>query len=115
MTCNSGRTFVLGSPTAYGTLSVRYIKPVVRINGMVQDAPQGMKLNPCYLPMDEIASTIGTGTAQTFQTTSAPATVTDNTIPTAVIGADTVLLGEPATWIEVTAADGMVYKIPAFT
>lgn len=34
----------------YGTPSPRYIRPLVRINGMVEDAPVGYKLDPCMLP-----------------------------------------------------------------
>ena len=34
----------------YGTPTPRYIRPLVRINGMTEDAPYGYKLHPCFLP-----------------------------------------------------------------
>ncbi len=56
MSCENPRqTFVMGTPTTYGSPNPRYIRPVVRINGMVQDAPVGYAVNPCFLPMEEIA------------------------------------------------------------
>ena len=45
----------MGTPSTYGSPNPRYIRPVVRINGMVQDAPVGYVVNPCFLPMEEIA------------------------------------------------------------
>ena len=57
MACENPRqTFVMGTPTTYGSPNPRYIRPVVRINGMVQDAPVGYVVNPCFLPMEEIAA-----------------------------------------------------------
>ena len=56
MSCeNQRKTFVMGTPPTYGSPNPRYIRPVVRINGMVQDAPVGYVVNPCFLPMEEIA------------------------------------------------------------
>ena len=56
MACENPRqTFVMGTPPTYGSPNPRYIRPVVRINGMVQDTPVGYVVNPCFLPMDEIA------------------------------------------------------------
>ena len=56
MSCeNTRQTFVMGTPPTYGSPNPRYIRPVVRINGMVQDAPVGYVINPCFLPMEEIA------------------------------------------------------------
>ena len=56
MACeNQRQTFVMGTPPTYGSPNPRYIRPVVRINGMVQDTPVGYVVNPCFLPMDEIA------------------------------------------------------------
>lgn len=40
---------------SYGVPNPRYIRPIVRINGLVQDMPFGYKFNPCWLPMDAIA------------------------------------------------------------
>lgn len=56
MACENPRqTFVMGTPPTYGSPNPRYIRPVVRINGMVQDAPVGYVVNPCFLPMEDIA------------------------------------------------------------
>lgn len=56
MSCENPRqTFVMGTPPTYGSPNPRYIRPVVRINAMVQDAPVGYVVNPCFLPMEEIA------------------------------------------------------------
>lgn len=54
--CSSRQTFVIGTPPTYGSPNPRYIKPLVRINGMANDVPFGYTLNPCILPMDEIAT-----------------------------------------------------------
>lgn len=35
---------------AYGVPAPRFIQPLVRIDGMVQDMPQGYQLAPCFLP-----------------------------------------------------------------
>ena len=57
MSCENPRqTFVMGTPPTYGSPNPRYIRPVVRINAMVQDAPVGYVVNPCFLPMEEIAN-----------------------------------------------------------
>lgn len=57
MSCENPRqTFVMGTPPTYGSPNPRYIRPVVRINGMVQDAPVGYVVNPCFLPMEDIAA-----------------------------------------------------------
>lgn len=34
----------------YGVPDPRFIRPLVRIDAMVQDAPQGYILDPCFLP-----------------------------------------------------------------
>lgn len=66
MACENPRqTFVMGTPSTYGSPNPRYIRPVVRINGMVQDAPVGYVVNPCFLPMEDIA----TATNQTLSQT----------------------------------------------
>ena len=66
MSCeNTRQTFVMGTPTTYGSPNPRYIRPVVRINGMVQDAPVGYVVNPGFLPMEDIA----TATNQTLSQT----------------------------------------------
>ena len=56
MSCeNTRQTFVMGTPPTYGSPNPRYIRPVVRINAMLQDAPVGYVVNPCFLPMEDIA------------------------------------------------------------
>ena len=66
MSCeNTRQTFIMGTPTTYGSPNPRYIRPVVRINGMVQDAPVGYVVNPCFLPMEDIATATNQTLAQT--------------------------------------------------
>ena len=66
MECQNHRqTFVMGTPTTYSSPNPRYIRPVVRINGMVQDAPVGYVVNPCFLPMEEIAEATNQTLTQT--------------------------------------------------
>ena len=62
---NPRQTFVMGTPTTYGSPNTRYIRPVVRINGMAQDAPVGYVINPCFLPMEEIAEAANQTLSQT--------------------------------------------------
>ena len=66
MSCeNTRQTFVMGTPSTYGSPNPRYIRQVVRINGMVQDAPVGYVVNPCVLPMEEIAEATNQTLSQT--------------------------------------------------
>ena len=66
MSCeNTRQTFVMGTPSTYGSPNPRYIRPVVRINGMVHDAPVGYVVNPCVLPMEEIAEATNQTLTQT--------------------------------------------------
>ena len=62
---NQHQTFVMGTPSTYGSPNPRYIRPVVRINGMVQDVPVGYVVNPCFLPMEEIAEATNQTLTQT--------------------------------------------------
>ena len=83
MACENPRqTFVMGTPISYGSPNPRYIRPVVRINGMVQDAPVGYVVNPCFLPMEDIA----TATNQTLSQAGNVVTLSGNggsfTLPT---------------------------------
>lgn len=80
--CPSRQTFVIGTPPTYGSPNPRYIKPLVRINGMTNDIPFGHTLNPCILPMDAIAE----ATNQTLSQTGNVVTLSDGggsfTLPT---------------------------------
>ena len=83
MSCENPRqTFVMGTPPTYGSPNPRYIRPVVRINAMVQDAPVGYVVNPCFLPMEEIAE----ATNQTLSMVGGTISLSDNggsiTLPT---------------------------------
>ena len=133
MSCeNTRQTFVMGTPTTYGSPNPRYIRPVVRINAMVQDAPVGYVINPCFLPMEEIAeatnqtialagSTLtlsdGGGSVElptnTIATGTEPAIAVDAAIPTSVVGTDDYLLAKPTTYLSVVV-DGVTYNIPAY-
>lgn len=133
MSCeNTRQTFVMGTPTTYGSPNPRYIRPVVRINGMVQDAPVGYVINPCFLPMEDIASatnqtitldgstlTLSDGggsvelPAGTITTGTEPAIAVDAAVPTSVVGTDEYLLAKPTTYLSVVV-DGVTYNIPAY-
>lgn len=133
MSCeNTRQTFVMGTPPTYGSPNPRYIRPVVRINAMVQDAPVGYVINPCFLPMDEIASatnqtitlagstlTLSDGggsvelPAGTITTGTEPAIEVDAAIPTSVVGTDEYLLAKPTAYLSVVV-DGVTYNIPAY-
>lgn len=62
------QSFPTSNPQKFGTPSTRVFKPLIRINGLVQDAPQGWLLTPCYLDMaaiaesHEVAAAIAAGT-----------------------------------------------------
>ena len=133
MSCeNTRQTFVMGTPISYGSPNPRYIRPVVRINAMVQDAPVGYVINPCFLPMEEIAAatnqaitldgstlTLSDGggsvelPAGTMAAGTEPPVVVDATIPTGVVGTDAYLLAKPTTYLSVVV-DGITYNIPAY-
>ena len=133
MSCeNTRQTFVMGTPTTYGSPNPRYIRPVVRINGMVQDAPVGYVINPCFLPMEDIASatnqtitldgstlTLSDGggsvelPAGTITTGTEPAIAVDAAVPTSVVGTDEYLLAKPTTYLSVVV-DGVTFNIPAY-
>ena len=133
MSCeNTRQTFVMGTPTTYGSPNPRYIRPVVRINGMVQDAPVGYVVNPCFIPMEEIAATTnqtitlagstltlsdGGGSVElpagTITTGTEPAIEVDAAVPTSVVGTDEYLLAKPTTYLSVVV-DGVTYNIPAY-
>ena len=133
MSCeNTRQTFVMGTPVTYGNPNPRYIRPVVRSNAMLQDAPVGYVINPCFLPMEEIAeatnqtialagSTLtlsdGGGSvelpATTIATGTEPAIEVDASIPTSVVGTDEYLLAKPTAYLSVVV-DGVTYNIPAY-
>ena len=133
MSCeNTRQTFVMGTPPTYGSPNPRYIRPVVRINAMVQDAPVGYVINPCFLPMEEIASatnqtitlagstlTLSDGGGSVKLPTSTispgtePAIEVDAAIPTSVVGTDEYLLAKPTAYLRVVV-DGVTYNIPAY-
>ena len=54
MTCDSPK-FDFTQPADHGTPKPRYFRPLVRINAMTNDLPYGEQLDPCWLPMEEIA------------------------------------------------------------
>ena len=133
MSCDNQRqTFVMGTPPTYGSPNPRYIRPVVRINAMVQDAPVGYVINPCFLPMEDIASatnqtitlagstlTLSDGGGSVELPTSTitpgaePAIEVDAAVPTSVVGTDEYLLAKPTTYVSVVV-DGVRYNIPAY-
>ena len=111
MACENPRqTFVMGTPPTYGSPNPRYIRPVVRINGMVQDAPVGYVVNPCFLPMEDIA----TATNQTLSQTGNVVTLSGNggsfTLPTDLDAQTLSLTGN-----QLSISNGNTVSIPVPT
>ena len=111
MSCeNTRQTFVMGTPTTYGSPNPRYIRPVVRINGMVQDAPVGYVVNPCFLPMEDIA----TATNQTLSQTGSVVTLSGGggsfTLPTDLDAQTLSLTGN-----QLSISNGNTVSIPVLT
>lgn len=50
MKCALPTTKSWDTNVTYGTPNPRYVRPLVRVNSMVEDMPQGYKLDPCLLP-----------------------------------------------------------------
>ena len=111
MACENPRqTFVMGTPPTYGSPNPRYIRPVVRINGMVQDAPVGYVVNPCFLPMEDIA----TATNQTLSQTGNVVTLSGGggsfTLPTDLDAQTLSLTGN-----QLSISNGNTVSIPVPT
>ena len=111
MSCENPRqTFVMGTPPTYGSPNPRYIRPVVRINGMVQDAQVGYVVNPCFLPMEEIA----TATNQTLSQAGNVVTLSGGggsfTLPTDLDAQTLSLTGD-----QLSISNGNAVTIPMHT
>jgi hypothetical protein len=66
-----------------------YVVPQVRINGLIQDLPKGMVLDPSVLPISTASgSAFSVAIPNIVQDTSA-------SIPSAVVGTDNFLLANP--------------------
>jgi hypothetical protein len=77
-----------------GTPTTNYFIPQVRVNGQVQDAPAGWKIDASYLPQAS-----GGGLQLTDATVNVtPKLDTSVSIPTASLGTDTYLLAAPNKW-----------------
>lgn len=77
-------------PTAQcGVTNAMFVVPMVRINGIPQDLPIGMKLDPSVLPESS--------TGGTTLTVATPVIALDTSasIPTSVVGTDNFLLANP--------------------
>lgn len=131
MSCENP-SFVIGSNlTTYGTPNPRQFTPLVRINAMVQDMPEGYTIKFCHIPIDDIKKATNQTLSQQgntitlsdgggsvtipsgFTVGTAPTPVTDPVIPTSVVGQDTYLLGEPAAFLEIDVG-GTKYLVPAY-
>lgn len=99
--CQDRPVYRVVQPVRYGAPSIRVFKPLVRINGLMQDAPEGYKIATCYLP-DVIETAAG----------DAPETV-PYVAPTNVFGATPTTLGTPDAWGSVTIA-GVPYVYPLY-
>ena len=111
MACENPRqTFVMGTPISYGSPNPRYIRPVVRINGMVQDAPVGYVVNPCFLPMDEIAEATNQTLSQTGNVVTLSGDGGSFTLPTDLDAQTLTLAGN-----QLSISNGNTVTIPVPT
>ena len=111
MACENPRqTFVMGTPISYGSPNPRYIRPVVRINGMVQDAPVGYVVNPCFLPMDEIAEATNQTLSQTGNVVTLSGDGGSFTLPTDLEAQTLRLTGN-----QLSISNGNTVRIPVPT
>ena len=111
MACENPRqTFVMGIPPTYGSPNPRYIRPVVRINGMVQDAPVGYVVNPCFLPMEDIATATNQTLAQTGNVVTLSGGGGSFTLPTDLDAQTLSLTGD-----QLSISNGNTVSIPVPT
>jgi hypothetical protein len=94
-------------PPMRGIPQPRYLKPIVRLNGILQDAPFDWKLPLCYLDLPAILNGIGNDTAVAPATTAAA-------LPAVRVGGVAYVLGAPAAWQSVVI-DGTTYRTPLYT
>lgn len=88
-TCPTALTWTAKPTSQCGATNSMFVVPMVRINGIPQDLPKGMVLDPSVLPQSS--------TGGTLLTPAAPTVVLDTsaTIPTSVVGDDSFLLANP--------------------
>jgi hypothetical protein len=101
-----------------GVPEERYVVPIVRVNGMETEMGHGMKIPHQFLP-DQLAG--GLSPAQAVQavvdsldTSATPPAVLDNPqIPTVHTGTNTMYMGKPDVFIEITTPAG-IFKVPGY-
>lgn len=134
-------TYQMVDPPTRGIPDPRYFTPLVRVNGIMQDAGFDWKLNPCYLDLAAIAASLGPVlNAQDNQTLSLvgnslsisggnsvilpsggaafqvgvqPVLNTDVSIPSDQVGGDAYMLGVPSAWLQINVA-GTNYVVPGY-
>lgn len=134
-------TYELVDPPMRGVPNPRYFTPLVRVDGITQDAGFNWKLNNCYLDMAAIAAQVGplvnAGINQTlaiagsqlsisggnsitlptseaaFQIGVQPTLATDVSIPSDQVGGDAYMLGVPSAWLQIEVA-GTQYLVPGY-
>lgn len=103
--CDARQRYQVLGQQRFGTPVVPVFRIQVRINGMVQDAPQGYKIPECYLP-----DTVGVDPALGTHPISAPAPETPLTV---MYGDGLAILTTPDAWGEITI-DGNDYVFPLY-
>lgn len=105
--CNNGLIFKF-KPISYGISAPLYVQPMSRVNGQHAALPRGFNFADCQIPCKEdcpVPVTIG----------NAPVVNQDASIPTAAVGVDNFLLGQPSSWIAALDENGDPVVIPAYT
>lgn len=102
--CSTRPVYRVTQPRRYGVPEDRVFKPLVRINGVIQDAPQGYKIDACYLPNALVTPVTSSSVSPTTGTGAATSTG---------FGTPGTYLGTPAAWGTV-AVGGTNYLIPLY-
>lgn len=110
-----------------GVPQPRYIQPLVRINGVVEEAPHGWTFDPCMLPagltpVNLIGNTLTVNGVQVVIPPVTPPSVLSNgvpplalspSVPSDVVGTDTYLLATPDAW-QTIVVGGTSYLSPLY-
>lgn len=99
-----------------GSPQPRFFKPLWLQNKQVVEAPMGLRIDPCFLPESTLTVSgtqlsISNGNTVNLPISgagAAPAIDNSASIPAAVFGADTTLLGAPTGWYTIPGVPGVV-------
>ena len=95
-----------------GVTGQPYIRLLARVNGLVQDIPAGMLIDPCLLPA---VSSPG-GTQVTIVSGQTPSLNNDSSIPNQQIGVeDSALLATPTRGFKQIVVNGEAVLVPDYS